>query len=77
MPTAALQAPKVKSFRMILLFFFFVSGACGLIYEIAWLRALGLVFGNTTYATSTVLAGYMAGLGLGAYFFGRWIDRWI
>lgn len=59
----------------VLLTCFFVSGACGLVYEIAWLRVLGLIFGNTTYATSTVLAGYMAGLGLGALSLGKWIDR--
>jgi spermidine synthase len=62
----------LKSF---LIFFFFVSGACGLMYEIAWLRVMGLVFGNTTFATSTVLSGYMAGLGLGALALGKWVDR--
>ncbi len=60
--------------RLKLLAFFLISGACGLIYEIAWLRVLALVFGNTTYATSTVLAGYMAGLGLGALYFGKHVD---
>ena len=58
-----------------LLICFFFSGACGLMYEMVWLRVMGLVFGNTTYATSTVLAGYMAGLGLGALYFGKWADR--
>ncbi|OGW82078.1 MAG: hypothetical protein A3G33_04860 [Omnitrophica bacterium RIFCSPLOWO2_12_FULL_44_17] len=62
----------VRSF-IILLFFF--SGVCGLVYEIAWLRVMGIVFGNTTFATSTVLAGYMAGLGLGALYFGKRIDQ--
>src|SRR6185436_7321972 len=31
--------------------------------------------GNTTFATSTVLAGYMAGLGIGALFFGKFADK--
>lgn len=53
---------------------FFLSGACGLIYEIIWVRKLGLIFGNTTLAISTVLAVFMAGLGLGSYFFGKKID---
>lgn len=53
---------------------FFLSGACGLIYEIVWMRHLGLIFGNTTLAISTVLATFMAGLGFGSYFFGRMID---
>ncbi len=54
---------------------FFLSGACGLVYEVVWLRMLGLVFGNTTFAISTVLAAFMAGLGLGSFFFGRHIDK--
>lgn len=66
---------KGRRIEPYLLLCFFVSGACGLIYEVTWLRILGLVFGNTTFATSTVLSSYMAGLGLGALFFGRWIDR--
>src|SRR5512133_2571684 len=36
---------------------FFLSGATGLIYEVLWARMLGLVFGATTLAVSTVLAG--------------------
>ncbi len=66
---------KHSVLHLLFLVFFFVSGACGLIYEVAWLRVMGLVFGNTTQATGTILAGYMAGLGLGALFFGRCIDR--
>ena len=53
---------------------FFVSGAAGLIYEIVWTRMLGLVFGHTVFAVTTVLAAFMAGLALGAWLFGRLID---
>jgi len=56
--------------------FFFLSGAVALIYEILWLRLLGHAFGNTTYAISTVLAAYMAGLGFGGWVIGRLVDRW-
>ncbi len=41
-----------------------------------WLRLLGLVFGNTTFAVSTVLSAYMAGLGFGSYFISKWMERW-
>jgi spermidine synthase len=45
---------------------FFLSGACGLIYQVIWARLFGLVFGNTIYASSTVLAAFMGGLALGS-----------
>jgi len=52
----------------------FLSGAAGLVYEVVWLRLLGLVFGHTVFAVTSVLAAFMAGLALGAALFGRVID---
>lgn len=60
-----------RSFLGILVCFFF-SGAAGLIYQVAWGKALGLVFGHTVYAIATVLAVFMAGLAAGSAYFGRW-----
>ncbi|MFN3485824.1 MAG: fused MFS/spermidine synthase, partial [Planctomycetota bacterium] len=54
---------------------FFTSGFCGLLYEVVWIRAAGTVLGNTTHATGTVVAVYMAGLALGARLGGSWADR--
>jgi spermidine synthase len=54
---------------------FFLSGATALIYEVLWLRMLGLVFGHTIFAVTTVLTAFMAGLGLGSWVFGRIADR--
>lgn len=54
---------------------FFVSGITGLVYEVAWTRMLITVFGSTTHAVSTVLAAFMAGLGLGSIILGRFADR--
>ena len=51
---------------------FFLSGAAGLIYQVAWGKALGLIFGHTAYAVATVLAVFMGGLAAGSAFFGRW-----
>ena len=50
---------------------FFFSGACALIYQVLWLRMLGLVFGVTVYAASTVWGAFMAGLAIGSLFGGR------
>jgi predicted membrane-bound spermidine synthase len=54
---------------------FFGSGLTALVYELLWTRRLHLTFGSTTYSVTTVLAAFMAGLGLGAYFIGRRVDR--
>jgi len=50
---------------------FIFSGATGLIYEVLWARMLGLVFGATTLAVSTVLAAFMGGLALGSALAGK------
>jgi len=55
--------------------FFFLSGATGLIYEVVWTRLLTRVMGNTQYSIATVLTVFMAGLALGSYLGGRWIDK--
>ena len=54
---------------------FVLSGATGLIYEVLWARMLGLVFGATTFAVSTVLAAFMGGLALGSALAGRFASR--
>jgi len=50
---------------------FVVSGFLALVYEICWMRQSTLILGSTTYAVSTVLAVFMAGLALGNEIFGR------
>jgi spermidine synthase len=51
------------------------SGFSALVYQVLWLRLLGLVFGVTVHAASTVLAAFMAGLALGSFGGGRFADR--
>ena len=47
--------------------FFVVSGLCGLVYEIVWLRLAMASFGVTTALASIVISMFMAGLGLGSW----------
>jgi predicted membrane-bound spermidine synthase len=57
---------------------FFLSGASALIFESLWFHQAGLVFGNGVWASSLVLAAFMAGLALGnaaAARFGSRVDR--
>ena len=51
------------------------SGFCALVYQVAWLRLLRLVFGSSTAAQAAVIAIFMAGLGFGALLLGRRADR--
>lgn len=50
---------------------FFFSGISALLYQIVWLKYLGLIFGNTVYAAATLIAVFLGGLGLGAFIFSR------
>jgi spermidine synthase len=59
----------------LLLALFFGSGFSALVYQVLWQRQLGLVFGVTAYATSAVLAAFMAGLALGSWAAGRLSSR--
>ena len=53
----------------------FISGTSALIYQLIWVRLLGLVFGVSSFAVATVVAVFLLGLGVGSYFFGRWSER--
>ncbi|MFN8523782.1 MAG: fused MFS/spermidine synthase [Chloroflexota bacterium] len=54
---------------------FFASGACGLIYQVLWVRLLSLSFGITVHAVTVVLASFMAGLAIGSLAGGRVAER--
>ncbi len=61
--------------RWLILTAFGLSGAAALIYEVTWTRALSLILGSTTYALSTMLSTFMAGLALGGFIGGMLADR--
>ena len=52
---------------MVLYFLFFLSGAAALLFETLWFRLAALVFGNSVWASSLVLASFMAGLAAGSW----------
>lgn len=73
MDKLAAELRSDKSLRM-LLPLFFVSGTTALAYQILWVRELQLVFGTSTYAISTSLASFMAGLAVGGFAMARYAD---
>lgn len=59
----------------VVLFGFGLSGFAAMIFEVAWTRALIQIFGNSTYAFTTMLASFLIGLAFGAAVAGRFIDN--
>ncbi len=54
---------------------FLMSGAAGLLYEVAWSKQFSYLLGNSLHAVSTVVAGFLCGLALGARFVGVPLSR--
>jgi spermidine synthase len=48
-----------------------LSGFACLIYQVLWMRQLGLMLGNTSQAAALTLAVFFAGLAFGSWFWGR------
>jgi spermidine synthase len=55
--------------------FFLVSGFCGLVYQVVWLRLAMAAFGVTAPMVSIVISVFMAGLALGSWGGGRLGER--
>jgi hypothetical protein len=47
------------------------SGFAALVYQVLWVRELGLLFGSTAQSAAITIAAFFAGLGLGGWFWGR------
>jgi spermidine synthase len=58
------------------LWIFALSGAAGLIYQAVWSQYLGLFLGHAAYAQSLVLAIFMGGMALGAWWVSRRTTNW-
>jgi spermidine synthase len=54
---------------------FFLSGSAGLVYQVLWMRSLGLFFGSDMYGVSIILSTFMGGLALGSLLGGRVAER--
>ena len=61
--------------RVVLLALFFVSGAAALIYQVLWVRELGLLFGSTAQAAALTIAVFFTGIATGGAVWGRRAPR--
>ncbi len=68
-------AMQAYLFLGLIYWMFFLSGAAALIYQVVWVRSLTLIFGGSHQAVTAVLSIFMAGLAIGGYAIGRYVDR--
>ena len=61
----------MRNIKPILGLIFVFSSACGVLYEVIWVRQLVLFFGSPVFAVSTILSALAGGLGLGSFYFSR------
>lgn len=57
------------------LILFFGSGCTSLIYQVLWMRELGLLFGNTAHAAAVALTAFFIGLAVGGYVWGKRAEK--
>jgi len=69
------ENPTASGLNPMILLCLLLSGACGLIYEILWMKMLTLTMGNTVFSITTVLTAFMGGLALGSFLAGRAIEK--
>jgi predicted membrane-bound spermidine synthase len=79
-PESAVAAPQPQKDATIerrLVLFLLVSGLTGLssfIYEVSWIRMLGLALGSSTHAFELMLSAFILGLALGGWWMRKRID---
>ena len=66
---------RTLGFELCATSYFVLSGACGLVYEVLWFKRFAHVWGSSSLAMASVVASFLAGLGLGAWLLGARADR--
>ncbi len=66
---------RTRAFEIGATLYFVASGACALVYEVLWFKRFAHVWGSSSLAMASVVASFLAGLGLGAWLIGARADR--
>jgi spermidine synthase/MFS family permease len=66
---------RLSPFKTRLFVLFFISGFCGLLYQVIWTRMAFASFGIITPVLSVVISVFMLGLALGSWSGGSWVAR--
>ncbi|HET7746807.1 MAG TPA: fused MFS/spermidine synthase, partial [Vicinamibacteria bacterium] len=67
--------PRFRPDLLLVTLAFLVSGAAGLVYQVAWQRILALHSGVGIYSIAMIVGAFMAGLGVGSHLGGAWSQR--
>ena len=67
---------ELSSRQKIFFFIFAISGFSGLIYQSIWTHYLKLFLGHAAYAQTLVLAIFMGGMAIGAWFCSQYSGKW-
>ena len=74
-PVAPAEVPvAAKSAFALLVAAVFFAGVASLVYEVVWIRQLGLSLGSTAVAFSVMLSAFLGGLALGGWYMGERSD---
>ncbi len=76
----SLPEPETKGKTQIsqnnmILVLFFLSGFAALMFEVIWTRYIALIYGSSTQSFATVLATFLAGLGIGSIIASAYADK--
>src|SRR5262245_39526513 len=52
-----------------------LTGAAALVYQVLWIRQLGLILGVDAYAVAVGVSAFIGGMGLGSWLAGRVAER--
>lgn len=72
-PASTTFEPVKRPVQVLLLFT--LSGFCALVYQILWVRWLGLLLGSFATAVALVVSTFMGGMAIGSAVMGRLISR--
>lgn len=62
---------KLSISKLLVAILFFISGFSGLIYQVLWVRQFKLLLGSSVVSVSIILAVFMGGLLVGAWWIGK------
>jgi len=66
---------SVRKLAPIIGLLFFFSGFSALVYQVVWMRQLGLFLGSDAYSAAITLSVFLGGLSLGSWVAGKFADR--